>query len=562
LGGEIDTVSQAFDRLAASAEGGADGLLRALQIGTRGTVDNLSLMKSANQAIQLLGEESIEHLPRMAEIAFAAAKATGGKVSDMFRDLIVATGRKSVMILDNLNISSSAAARYQEEYARNLGLTRAQLNATQKSAAFYYAVMKAGGDLIRRVGSETLTFGERLQVAQATFESLKQTLATELIPAWENMLTAFTSDDTAGAIQQIKNLGKSLATLMIVLKNLAIIGYKTQKIMKTIMTGGWLTPSGTQENVADIQSSIAMMRRDAAAIRAIWSDVETSPPPNPPPPGDGDNDDDDDDNGPPQRELDLQAYYDYTGQLQQAELAREEEHYQKLISIASISAEQRLAIEEAHQKKVTDIHNKYNIMRATLQAEWTSAVDRALGSFESSTKKALSDTILGKGGWKDWQKNLKQILADLVVDILWAIAKAKILQALTVGTAIGSGGAAGGFTAGLVSGFLEKGNVPMFAKGNIPMFSGGNIPRGHELVLMDYKREAVINAESTRRYSDILSQINSNPQGGALQSGGVTINASFSGNVMTRDFIERDVVKVLDDIARQNGTELFKRQGI
>jgi hypothetical protein len=245
LAGEVDSVSGSFYNLAASAKDGSDGLLEALQIASQGTVSNLDIMKTSNLALQLMGENVADQLPKMMEIAMATAKSTGQKTADMFNDIVVASGRRSVQILDNLGISSATASKYQDEFAAQLGKTREQLNETQKSQAFFYAVMKSGNELIQRVGGGALTFGQRLQVVSARFSNMGMTASRVLLPALENVLEAFTdmrTDGTSlfkGLITQISyfvnRFGYSVKLIDLWMQKISgTQGEVSEKAMKTI----------------------------------------------------------------------------------------------------------------------------------------------------------------------------------------------------------------------------------------------------------------------------------------------------------------------------------------
>lgn len=183
LAGELDTVKTAFSNLAAGAQGGSQGLLEAVQTATRGTVSELDIMKSSNLALQLMGEGVAEYLPQMAEIATKTARAQGVSASQMLNDIVVASGRQSVMILDNLGISSVTAGMYMEEYAAKLGKTREELSGTEKRAAFFYATMKAGSEITKKSGTDALTFGETLQVIKAGLLDFGGFIAEKITPA-------------------------------------------------------------------------------------------------------------------------------------------------------------------------------------------------------------------------------------------------------------------------------------------------------------------------------------------------------------------------------------------
>ena len=72
-GKEISNISNGFKNLAQNAEGGADGLLKAMKKASKGTIAEMDIMKSANLALQLMGEDVAANLPKMTEIAAGIA---------------------------------------------------------------------------------------------------------------------------------------------------------------------------------------------------------------------------------------------------------------------------------------------------------------------------------------------------------------------------------------------------------------------------------------------------------------------------------------------------------
>ena len=206
LAAGLDSVSQSFKSLASNADGGSKQLLKSIKKASAGTVSDLEIMRSSNMAIQLMGEEVMSQLPNMMEIARAAAKTQGVSVQKMYDDIIVASGRQSVQILDNLGISSATAKQYQAEYAASLGTTTDKLNDQQKAASFFYAVQKAGGELIKDVSSSTRTFGENLQVLDSLSNSTKENFAEGLTPGLTDLTNAFINSASGSGI-----LAKGLA---------------------------------------------------------------------------------------------------------------------------------------------------------------------------------------------------------------------------------------------------------------------------------------------------------------------------------------------------------------
>lgn len=149
---EIKKIESSFYALTASVNASGSAILGALEKASGGSVSQLEIMKSSSQAIKLMGEDVVTSLPKMMEIAVATAAATGGDVTQSFNDVITATGRQSVEILDNVGISAATTKKYIDEWATAHGKASDKLDDASKRAAFFYAVQKAGGEIVAAQG--------------------------------------------------------------------------------------------------------------------------------------------------------------------------------------------------------------------------------------------------------------------------------------------------------------------------------------------------------------------------------------------------------------------------
>jgi hypothetical protein len=208
LAGETDTVKTAFSNMTRSMGGDADRLLERMRQVSRGTISDLELMKNASMAMQLMGEEGLKNLPKMIEIAVAAARLKGEEASKMLEDLVTAAGRQSVQVLDNVGISSTKASQYIDQYAASLGKTADKLTDVEKKQAFTNAAMRAGQEIIDVAGKGSATLGEKVQGVDAKFKNLSTNLATIVTPAISKLI-----DWINAVITPIADLIKWLDTL-------------------------------------------------------------------------------------------------------------------------------------------------------------------------------------------------------------------------------------------------------------------------------------------------------------------------------------------------------------
>lgn len=258
--GRLDSVQNAFRNLAASYGKNGDSIISAMSKTSAGTVSNLDLMESATLAINLMGEQVISDLPRMAEIAKAAAKSAGVDVKTMMGDIVKASGRESVMILDNLGISSKTAAKYQAEFAAKLGLTREKLNDNQQQQAFFYAVMKAGGEVVQRTGGAMLTLGEKMQIVTAQSENTKNAFLTGLTPSLnilvDDLLKASGGWDNFGKSAG-RALGLAMEGIVIVYKGLSLTNDAVNLLADAFIRGSFKEPlKSISDNFESLKNSI------------------------------------------------------------------------------------------------------------------------------------------------------------------------------------------------------------------------------------------------------------------------------------------------------------------
>lgn len=101
LAGKVQTVDAAFRR----AFPNATLLLNNLRTATHGTVTDYELMQRTLQATNL--GVSVEHLATLFEFAAARAQQTGESVDYLVDSIVRGIGRKSVLVLDNLGLSTT-----------------------------------------------------------------------------------------------------------------------------------------------------------------------------------------------------------------------------------------------------------------------------------------------------------------------------------------------------------------------------------------------------------------------------------------------------------------------
>ena len=152
LGDVLRTQEEAFTNLTSSHGLNSKEIISNLKTISNETIVTTDLMRSAGQAI-LLGVDPTK-IASLMRIARATMKITGQTATEAFNDIVVAVGRQSAMILDNLGIIVKLEEAYKN-YARQIGKTVDELTDAEKKQAFLNETLIKGEESIKRIGEET-----------------------------------------------------------------------------------------------------------------------------------------------------------------------------------------------------------------------------------------------------------------------------------------------------------------------------------------------------------------------------------------------------------------------
>jgi len=213
LAGEFQGVQNAFQKIEGSSK-----LMDQLKVATQGTVSELDLMKRAVQFQNF--NLNLAELPKLLEFATKRAQQTGQSVDYLVDSIVTGLGRKSVLILDNLGISSQ------------------QLNAElQKTPDF----VKAVGNIVDG------ELGKMADTIETNYTNLQR-----LNASWENY-KAHIGD----VLNSTGFLGKSLQFISDVLDGLA--GKKITKVsdeLQKFADAGFAQLAQQLKNGGDIATTV------------------------------------------------------------------------------------------------------------------------------------------------------------------------------------------------------------------------------------------------------------------------------------------------------------------
>lgn len=195
-GAKINDVSEAFGRLSERAGTTADVFIEKLNAATLQTVDNFTLMKSANDALKAnLTPEQFETVARAAKLF---ADETGGDTVQQMDALTraLATGKEGFLKLQGVTID---AARAAEEFRQKYNLS-GELTEQQQLLANQQAAISALNQKLDEAGTKAAGAGDNLEQLNKILEDARN-----------SFLAAFESSDVVRqSLVELKNAIKQI----------------------------------------------------------------------------------------------------------------------------------------------------------------------------------------------------------------------------------------------------------------------------------------------------------------------------------------------------------------
>ncbi len=223
-----DGVTRAFEAL------DRPGLLDNLRKATKGTVNDLELMKAANMAKDF--RIPLEDLGKYLEFAQLKAQQTGQSVEYMTNSIVTGLGRKSVLILDNLGLS---AAEINEQMA--------------KTGDFMSAVASIVDKQLSEAGGSYISEADKMAQGTVKLQNAQMELGKTLLPLKQNL------DETIGSFKM-----GMMETIGWIVKNRTAILSVGSALVSFIVTQKLVTLWTEKSTKATIANTIATKAQELA----------------------------------------------------------------------------------------------------------------------------------------------------------------------------------------------------------------------------------------------------------------------------------------------------------
>ncbi len=161
----------AFNTLAGGTEN-ATVAIDKLRGATNNTMSDFDLFQQANNAMILGVSKNSDEMAEMFDIAQRLGNALGKDTRMSVESLITGIGRQSRLMLDNIGIIVKSEEAY-ESYAQTLGKNKDELTDSEKKQAFLTATMESARQKVSTLNEETNTTRTSFQQLDAAAENLQ-----------------------------------------------------------------------------------------------------------------------------------------------------------------------------------------------------------------------------------------------------------------------------------------------------------------------------------------------------------------------------------------------------
>lgn len=172
---ETEKVGQAFTTLGANFDMSRSQLYK-LREAVNGTMSDMELMTLANQALSLGVVDNIDDMAELFDTAQRLGKGLGQDTKGAVESLTTGIGRNSIQMLDNLGIIVNSEQAY-DDYKIKIGATNRALTEQEKKLAFNEAALTKATEAVKLLGDEQLSTSE--QIDQTT-----NLIERELTTSW------------------------------------------------------------------------------------------------------------------------------------------------------------------------------------------------------------------------------------------------------------------------------------------------------------------------------------------------------------------------------------------
>ena len=238
---QTQEAQEAMDRLSKNMNLNSKSILDWLKTSSKGTVAEYDLILAANKAMSLGIAKNTWDFTTLMDIARTKAKNMGITTTQAYNDIVTGLGRGSAMILDNLGIVVNSTEA-NEEYAKSIGKTAAQLTDAEKKQALINKVVSDGRKEMQAMWDVPLSNKEKMEKFAVAIDNLKGAIGNALIPVVQNLIAAITplAEKVANFAQDHPELVSWILKITAGLAGIAVVMWTVGMAIWPISTTWWV----------------------------------------------------------------------------------------------------------------------------------------------------------------------------------------------------------------------------------------------------------------------------------------------------------------------------------
>lgn len=238
---QTQEAQEAMDRLSKNMNLNSKSILDWLKTSSKGTVAEYDLILAANKAMSLGVAKNTWDFTTLMDIARTKAKNMGITTTQAYNDIVTGLGRGSAMILDNLGIVVDSTEA-NEEYAKSIGKTAAQLTDAEKKQALINKVVSDGRKEMQAMWDVPLSNKEKMEKFAVAIDNLKGAIGNALIPVVQNLIAAITplAEKVANFAQDHPELVSWILKITAGLAGIAVVMWTVGMAIWPISTTWWV----------------------------------------------------------------------------------------------------------------------------------------------------------------------------------------------------------------------------------------------------------------------------------------------------------------------------------
>jgi len=268
--GPIEALRVQFENFMQQARYNTEGftassreLITEMQRMTGGALDITTMLKGANMAFALIGDQVGKDLPKLMGIAQAAALATGQDVGYVVESLTKGIGRLSTRWIDNAGISINATEEYAK-YGQEVGKAANTLTQAERVQALLNATMREGEKILLKTGNLTVFLQTQMAQFGANLRNIRDGAMAAFAP-FATVALMYINKFTSEATPKVEDWSEGFV------RQFASIPPKIAPAMQAMVQAGTLTGQAAQYAADGMESAQMTMGRSASdwAVNAL-----------------------------------------------------------------------------------------------------------------------------------------------------------------------------------------------------------------------------------------------------------------------------------------------------